>query len=207
MEISGLFIFRANPYFFFTAFSILGAGIKYVDDAFDEDKFNKRLAVFIAPILGVLWAYTSLSNRIAATMLLAVLVGVFAKGKIDNIAHQLGFITILTLLLLAGVKLMVAPLLVLSVAGILDEIGNDKTDKKPDWDGLHGKFNKFAFYFFQYRCLMKVMVLGITLAGIFPLYLFAAFIMFDGAYHLMRLYSRTREKTSIQDSYLEIDFE
>ena len=31
-------------YFFLVAFAILGAGLKYIDDAFDEKIFNKKIA-------------------------------------------------------------------------------------------------------------------------------------------------------------------
>ena len=62
-----------SMYFFLLAYPILGAGIKYIDDAFDENKFNKKIALVIAPILGILWAYTMLIDGVSATILLAVL--------------------------------------------------------------------------------------------------------------------------------------
>ena len=59
-------------YFFLISFSLLGAGIKYIDSAYDDKAFNKKLALIIAPILGLLWSYTMIINPIAATILLII---------------------------------------------------------------------------------------------------------------------------------------
>ena len=82
-------------YFFLLSYPILGAGIKYIDDAFDEETFNKKIAIAIAPILGMLWAYTMLIDQVSATILLAILCAVIIKGKIDNYAYLVGLLVIL----------------------------------------------------------------------------------------------------------------
>ena len=119
-------------YFFLLAYTILGAGIKYIDAAYDEKTFNKKIALVFAPLLGALWAYTMLIDPYSASILLAILVGVLIKGKIDNPAHLAGFFIILAIIVLAQVQLMIVPLIVLAIAALLDEVGNDVIDKKKE---------------------------------------------------------------------------
>ena len=64
VEIDWLLVFGNNMYFFLLSYSILGGGIKYIDDAFDEKIFSKKIALTIAPLLGVLWAYTMIINPV-----------------------------------------------------------------------------------------------------------------------------------------------
>jgi hypothetical protein len=82
-------------YFFLLSYSILGAGIKYIDSAFDEKIFNKKLAMILAPFLGGLWAYTMFINPFSATILLFILLILFKK-KIDIIHCVLTCIYICT---------------------------------------------------------------------------------------------------------------
>ena len=116
-------------YFFFLSYPLLGAGLKYIDDAFDATIFNKKLAMVLAPLLGVLWAYTMIIDQVSATILLAIVLGVLLKGKIDNLAHIIGLLIILGVVVGFGVQLLVFPLFFLTVAALFDEIGNDFIDK------------------------------------------------------------------------------
>jgi hypothetical protein len=201
MEINSLLVFQNNMYFFFLAYIILGGGIKYIDAAFDDKVFNKRNAILISPFLGILWAYTMLINEISASILLAVLIAVLVKGKIDNIAHILGLFTIIIfgvfiILFIDGNGFMLLPLIFLTSAGIIDEVGNDVID-------YNNKFKKrvrfrynFMIYFFGRRYLMKTAIIYIALLGIFPLYFVLAFIFFDESYIIMDLFSKTKQKTN-----------
>ena len=112
-------------FIFLISYPLLGAGIKYIDNAFDEKTFNKKFALILAPFIGVLWAYTMIIDQVSATILLAVILGVFIKGKIDNQAHILGLFVILALIMISGIQLLILPLLMLVAAAILDEVGND----------------------------------------------------------------------------------
>lgn len=206
MEIEGLLLFENNPYFFLAAFAILGGGVKYIDDAFDEMTFDKDKATLLAPVLGVLWGYTSLVNEVAATLLLAILLSVFFMGKIDNRAHQIGFVTVIALLLLVGMEVMLVPLALLTLAGITDEIGNDKMDKLRKSVRFNGKVKKFFMHFFRYRSMMKVAVLIFTVVNAVPLYFLLAFLLWDLAYHAVGIYSRkiSPKSTNLPDfSFLE----
>ena len=179
-------------YFFLASYMLLGAGLKYIDDAFDEKIFNKKLAIIIAPLLGILWAYTMFIDQFSATILLAILVGVFMKGKIDNYAHITGFIVILVILLFTGINLLFLPLIFIAVGVFLDELGNDILDKNKDHIDDSKFLHNITLYFFDQRWLTKITVLYVVLIGLFPMYFFLALLLFDGAYLTVRLYTRSR---------------
>lgn len=182
-------------YFFLASYPILGAGLKYIDEAFDEHRFNIKIAYILAPILGVLWAYSMIINSVSATILLAILLGVILKGKIDNYAHLAGLGIIFGIIIIVGVELLIIPLIVLTLAALFDEVGNDFIEKEKY---LHSNnySKKFIGFFFDQRWLTKVAVLSIAIIGVIPLYFFLAMILFDGAYLLMRGYSRSRDRIS-----------
>jgi len=182
-------------YFFLAAYPLLGAGLKYIDDAFDEKIFSKKLAMVLAPFLGILWAYTMLIDPFSATILLAILLGVFIRGKIDNYAHMTGLVVILVILVFAGINLLFLPLIFLATAAFLDEMGNDVIDKNRGHFSDSKFLHKITLYFFDQRWLTKMAVLFVVLVGIFPLYFFLAILLFDGAYLTVRLYTRSRQQT------------
>jgi hypothetical protein len=179
---------------FLLSFPILGAGLKYIDDAFDEKTFNKKIALIIAPIIGILWAYMMIIDQVSATILLSVILGVFIKGKIDNQAHILGLFVIIILILISGVELLFLPLLMLVAAALIDEVGNDVIEyNMKNFD--EGKFAHKAFIsFFDQRWLTKLVILYVVLLGLFPWYFFVAMLLFDGAYLVVRMYSRSLSK-------------
>ena len=197
MGIDWLLIFDTNLYFFLLSYTILGAGIKYIDSSFDERVFSKKKAMIFAPLLGILWAYTMLVNEISTTILLAVILAVLIKGKIDNYAHQIGLITIaifsiFIIFFIDGNELMLLPLLLLTSAGLIDEVGNDVIEYNKKFH-KSGRFRyRFTLYFFGRRYLMKVAILYVVLLGIFPWYFLIAFILFDEAYIIMDIFSQSR---------------
>jgi hypothetical protein len=185
--------------FILLAYPLLGAGIKYVDSAFDEKTFSKTHAIIIAPIIGVFWTLVMCINDISATILMAVMLGVFFKGKIDNIAHAIGLLSIIIfyasiVVFIDGTGVYPIPLLFLTAAGVLDEVGNDiitYNDNFPDKTQFRYSFFK---YFFGRRHFMKVALIYLTFIGVFPLYFLVAFIFFDEAYIIVGLYSQSRKK-------------
>lgn len=187
---------RNAMYFFLIAYPILGAGLKYIDDAFDERTFNKKIALLLAPLLGILWAYTMIIDPVSATILLAVLIGVFLKGKIDNYAHGLGLAVIAVILIAAGVQLLFLPLIVLVAAAVLDEVGNDIVDYNIKNLDKSNFFHKAIIAFFDQRWVTKIAILYVALLGVFPWYFFVAMLLFDGAYLVVRMYSRSRQQIS-----------
>ncbi len=179
-------------YFFLLSYSILGAGIKFIDAAYDEKTFSKKLALLLAPFLGGLWAYTMFINPFSATILLSILLGVILKGKIDNIAHFSGVIIIIPIILILGIELLFIPLLFLAAAALLDELGNDCVGDS--FDAVNNNpVSRFFVYFFDHRWLLKIAVLLLTMIGTIPIHFFFAMIFFDYSYLTVRYFSEVKQ--------------
>lgn len=176
------------------AFAILGAGLKYIDDAFDEDIFSKRIAMLIAPILLVIWVCLSISDSISATLLFSILFAVLLTGKIDNLVFKMSSIALISVLALTRMlNLLWIPLFILTTMGVVDEKGADYVE--------NNKALKLGKLFFSHRFCMKIGVLGLCIFSLLPwLYLFA-FLALDVSYDLVGAYDKIsvehrREKRS-----------
>lgn len=183
-------------YFFLLSYSILGAGIKFIDAAFDEKSFSKTIAIILAPFLGGLWAYTMFINPFSATILLSILIGVMLKGKIDNIAHLSGVLIIIPLILFLGIQLLFIPLLFLAAAALLDEIGNDYIEKTIK-HLRKSKAEQMIIYFFDHRWVLKSAILFLSLLGFIPFYFFIAMVFFDYSYLAVRYMSEVKQGQKI----------
>ena len=135
-----------------------------------------------------------LSDPFSATILLAITAGVLLKGKIDNLAHLLGFCIAVIIIIAVGVQLLIMPLLILAVAALLDEVGNDLVDQNKINHNKTDLGHRLVVSFFDQRWVLKLVVLGIALIGIIPLYFFFAILLFDGAYILVRRYSKSQKE-------------
>ena len=157
------------------AFAIIGAGLKYIDDAFDEDIFSKRAAMLIAPILVSIWTYLSISDSVSATILFSILFAVLLTGKIDNLVFKASSIALIAILVLSGMlNFLWIPLFSLIMMGVADEKGNDYVDN-------HATL-KLGQFFFSHRFSMKIGVLGLCIFSLLPWFYLGAFLAFDGAY-------------------------
>lgn len=181
-------------YFFLAAYSILGAGIKYIDDAFDKHLFSKKMALAITPFLSILGAYAMIVDPVSATILLAVLCGVLLKGKIDNIAFAIGFTLVMIPVFLAGVEFLILPLILLAASAVLDEVGNDFIDKKKEQLNQEKLFYNLVIYFFGHRWIMKIAILYLVIISIIPFFFFLAMLLFDYAYVFMDHYAQLKQR-------------
>ncbi|UCH71873.1 MAG: hypothetical protein JSW62_05620, partial [Thermoplasmatales archaeon] len=186
-------------FIFLLSYSILGAGIKYIDDAFDEKTFSKIMAVAITPLLSVIGAYAMIISPASATILLAVLCGVFIKGKIDNYAFIAGLVLVLAIVFFAGIEYMLLPLILLATAAVLDEVGNDFIDKKKEYIDTEKITHKFAMYFLAQRWIMKIAILFLVLINVVPFYFFVAMLFFDYAYLTVNLYSQVKQESGLRE--------
>lgn len=185
--ITSLFGWDGGILFFLSAFTALGAGIKIVDDAFDEDKIDHRIALALSPILAFLWLYTMILSSSAATVLLAIVLGVLLTKKIDNKAHLTGFALIIGGVLLLQIEFLPYLTAVLTVIALLDEKGNDYADNNSKI-AERGMFGKAAYTFLFYRMGMKLGVLLAAIFGTLDWFIFPAFLGFDIGYHLVDEY-------------------
>ena len=162
------------------AFAIIGAGLKYIDDAFDEDKFSKKKAIVIAPIIVLIWICLSLFDSISATILFSILFAVLLTGKIDNLIFKVSTIALISILFLTQMlNLLWIPLVILILMGVADEKGNDYVDN-------HATL-KLVEFFFSYRFCMKMGLLSLCILTLLPWLYLLAFLAHDGAYESVRI--------------------
>jgi hypothetical protein len=168
------------------AFAVIGAGLKYIDDAFDEDMFSKKIAVLIAPIIVIVACIVAIKDTASRTILFSILLSVLIGGKVDNLIFKVSSIAFLLLLSLPSFYLYGTmdffwmPLIIITIAGIIDEKGNDYVDEN--------KTNTLIHFVFEHRFSMKIGMLTVCAFQFLGwLYLFA-FLAFDGAYESIRIY-------------------
>jgi hypothetical protein len=162
------------------AFAFIGAGLKYIDDAFDEDAFSKKKALAIAPLIVLVWICLSLFDAVSATILFSILLAVLLTGKIDNLIFKVcAIVLVFVLALTHALNLLWVPLIFLTLMGIADEKGNDYTD-------THSTF-KLVTFLFSYRFGMKLGLLSLCILSVFPWLYLLAFLAHDGAYEAVRI--------------------
>ncbi len=174
------FVALAFTVFIIVSFATIGFGLKYIDDAFDEDRLSKKIAKLMAPFLVLLWVVVSILDSFSATVLFAILIAVLLSGKVDNRIFKLSAIALLGAVVITQYAHFAwAPLAVLTVMGVTDEKGNDYVDAH--------KTTRIREFFFAHRCGMKVGTLGLCIASLLPWLYLAAFFAFDTAYELVKL--------------------
>ena len=167
-------------------FAIIGAGLKYIDDAFDEDKFSKKIAVLIAPIIVILACILAIKDTASRTILFSILLSVLIGGKVDNLIFKVSSIAFLLLLTLPSFYLYGTmnffwiALIIITITGIIDEKGNDYVDEN--------KTNKLIHFFFEHRFSMKIGMLTVCVFQFLGWFYLFAFLAFDGAYESIRIY-------------------
>ena len=189
-----LFLFNANILIIVLMYAILGAGIKYIDAAFDEKIYNKQHAIILAPFLGFFWTITMMVSQVSATILLAVALGVFFKGKIDNKAHLIGLLSILFLTYIFQIKPIIPTLIFLTAAAVLDEVGHDIITYNKNILKTKLFSHQFIKYFFGRRYMVKIALIYLIILGFISAEYFIAFLAFDEAYLMIGLLSKVKQK-------------
>ncbi len=160
------------------AFAAIGGGLKFIDEAFDEGIFSKRAAILLAPVLVAVWIAVSIIDAASATILFSILAGVLLAGKIDNAIFKTSSISLILAALLSGKIGILWPLfLALTIAGIIDEIGNNYVDSN--------RSNKIVEFFFLHRFTMKIGVFSLCAISMLPWRYLLAFLAFDVSYDLV----------------------
>jgi len=194
-----LSILNDNIPLFLLVSSLFGAGVKYIDDAFDRKTFSRKKAIALSPLVGFLGMMIVCANQFSATLSLSVVLGVYSKKKIDNVAHLMSFslimlASVVTFVVIGGVFLIL-PFIMLVAASVVDEAGNDISDYDKRMRRSKLFRHKFFIYFFGKRWTLKLVLLYLVLIGVFPMYLLIALILFDEAYTIVEMYS-----TSVSNS-------
>lgn len=172
---TGIFL---SPYTLILSFAVLGGGIKLIDNIFDENLFNKKIAYILFPFLVLIWMILSYVDLYTATILFAILFAVLVSGKIDNVVFRISALVLIISFVVNPIfSILWQSLILIVILGFLDEIGNDYSDKN--------NMNKIIKFFFAHRFLMKIGIFTLALVNIFPWIYFFAFLAFDASYELI----------------------
>ena len=145
--------------------------MKLSDDACDVGD-DKSLAIALGLLCAITSAFATVSSASAAYIFIGILIGNLLALKVDGIHH------IITLVLISLVmcipELSVVILLICIFSALLDEVGHELISNLTE--------NKFLNYFFEYRCAMKVAIFLLAVCGVFNIFFFVLFILFEFAY-------------------------
>jgi hypothetical protein len=113
----------------------VGAFTRKVDDHYDKKRrMNKFLLVGLAVAYGALIALIAEAVPPVISLVLAVLVGLAASGKIDRFGHQIAALSFVLVSLIFGFAAFggfnIAMFLVFLAAGVADEVVSDRCAKR-----------------------------------------------------------------------------
>ncbi len=174
--------FSLPIYIIVILYAFLGAAIKFIDQAYDEERYSRKLANVIAIVAGItMGGLMALDSPFSTAFYGAMILSLVLARKIDNRAFLAGtLIAALTLLVLWPVTdpvVLLAPLVIFILAGFLDEVV----------DGLAQKAQapKMVRWVMLYRPLSDVALVAMMLLGWFPWYYLVPYFAFTFAYLAM----------------------
>ena len=148
--------------------------MKYSDDLFDVNN-NLNYATIFGILCGVASGLAAVYSIEAAYIFIAILIGNFLVLKVDGIHHIISLITFVIILLIGGIpNLNMIVLLICILAIISDEVGHEMISKVTQ--------DRFLNLFFEYRFVMKIAVFLLAVCGVFDIWAFICFMMFEIAY-------------------------
>ena len=155
-------------------FILSGFFMKYSDDLYDVNHDQT-----ISTILGIICAIASVAatiyNTDAAYIFISILIGNLIVLKVDGIHHIITLIVFTVVLLVAGIPDLSLVILLICILGIIsDEIGHELIPTRTE--------NRFLNFFFEYRFVMKIVVFLLAICGVFDIWIFACFILFELSY-------------------------
>jgi hypothetical protein len=174
---------------------IIGAGVKYVDAAFDDNTFSKRYTILFSIFLGSLAGSLMIVDQPTFIIFLSLIIGVALTGKLDILPFRI-LAVIATLLPFGyyGSSLSLSGkqwqlIVLLSIGAIIDEIGNDLADAKI--------LKRSIRAFFLNRGYLKILIILIALLNYLPAKYTIAFLSFDLGYLLLTRLSARRQASQL----------
>ncbi len=168
---------------YFVMYFFAGFSLKLGDDLLDE--LDKPQAAWVPlSFAGILFGLLMTVSEWDLVLLASIVIGVLVSGKVNRPQFIVGFVIILGTLLIVGVPIVTnwldwwALLFILFMAAVLDEKGNDWADRER---------SPLVFKLFEYRFVLKIVVLGLVIP--WPMFLSAAIGLwvFDIGYETTRL--------------------
>ena len=150
--------------------------MKYSDDLYDV-KNDLKFASILGVLCAIFSALATVYSVEAAYIFIAILVGNFIAMKVDGLHHIITLIVYVIICFVCGLpELSLVILLICILAAFSDEVGHELISRYTD--------NKFLNLFFEYRFVMKVVILILAICGIFSIWIFVCFISFEIAYEI-----------------------
>ena len=148
--------------------------MKYSDDLYDENN-DLTFASVLGVVCGIASALAAIYSSDAAYIFMAIPIGNFLALKIDGIHHIITLIVFIVMLLIAGVpELNLVVLLICILGTLLDEVGHELIHKITQ--------NNFLNLFFEYRFVLKIVILLLAAYGVFDIWIFVCFLLFEISY-------------------------
>lgn len=161
-------------------FALSGFFMKFSDDAYDisgKKQYSSILGIFCA----VASAVATIISTEAACIFIGILIGNLLAFKVDGIHHIVTLVVFAILVLIFGIgQINLVILLICIFAALLDEVGHELIAIKID--------NKFIIMFFKYRFTMKVIILILAVIGLFNIWIFICFLLFEIFYEIAGYY-------------------
>ena len=155
-------------------FILSGFFMKYSDDLYDVNH-NLAFASVFGVFCGIASALAAVYSIEAAYIFIAILIGNLIAFKVDGLHHILTLIIFIFILLVGGIPdLNLVVLLICILAAFSDEVGHELISKVTQ--------NKFLNLFFEYRFVMKIVILLLAVCGVFNILIFVCFILFEISY-------------------------
>jgi hypothetical protein len=176
------------------SFVMLGMLIKYGDESFDADCFDKRKVKALAVPCGIWMGLIILVDPNSATIFVGLLLALLVAAKYDNAAFKASFLVATVFALVSFIyfpdNMSYLGVLVVFVAAFADEKVNDMADQS--------KRQGLFWSVLRQRPILKVAILGLCVTGLLSSYLyFFAFLGFDFGYSLVENYARYRGCRSV----------
>ena len=187
-------------------FGFIGASLKYIDASYDDKVFNRKFALALSPVTGIVYCVIIALNEYAAAICLGIIISVILCGKIDNFSFSLIVAIVFTTVVILGVSgllsVSILTFLVILLCSGIDEIGNDLVDKDkemkiPDSDEKRSRFKEIMrtlrIRWFLYRVTSYVGIILLILTIAVPWVFFFALIAEECTYQLVESIAQKRK--------------
>lgn len=148
--------------------------MKYSDDLFDVNN-DVVMASAVGVLCGLASAFAAIGDVGAAYIFIAIPIGNLIALKVDGVHHIITLAVFIVICLIAGIPEISLVVLLICILGTLaDEVGHELISTVTD--------NVFLNLFFEYRFVLKIVILLLAICGAFNIMVFVYFIIFEVAY-------------------------
>ena len=162
------------------------------DDLLDELQ-RPHLSWIPLAFSGLLFGLIMTVSEYDLALLVSIIIGVLAAGKVNRPQYAIGFVIIFIVLVIIGLPTVTDSLgwltlvIMMFLAAVLDEKGNDWADPT---------ISPKAYKFFQYRFTMKVSVLLLAIPWPMMLPTAIGLLFFDLGYELVAWATKKTQERS-----------